>query len=397
MRTIDTSLLAAGDLILIGKGYDSRLDTFYGRHNSPYSVYVFDRFADTARRVLILRDADGCESELSLSGDRYSLEGGVSGDVSDVKHLTAKEAADFGLQGRLMYMEYLAEKFASQDDGGRLEFRKVLDPVERAIIADWRKYFDLSNMDESRANLEGLVSGAEVELRQVAAVDLEILKRFKAVLVDYNRRISAVLRQRDVRPALMGEVSFSWKSKYRMEESVLPVGCGYVFSVGENRWDRVQKVLYAHRATGTRIYFSSLESGEEVGYIAASAQKGGLYYKELESGESLGVFDIDFIHAEGIEGMKRHLELMDECAQLMDARSEALEPLCEELKAHGVRWALDMEFRDIAARKWVNEETFGRVSLSDIREIECAVNQYEYSLGSFFGEVRLLMGFIFDK
>ena len=100
---------------------------------------------------------------------------------------------------------------------------------------------------------------------------------------------------------------------------------------------------------------------------------------------------------DGIEGMKRHLELMDECAQLMDAHSEALEPLCEELKARGVRWALDMEFRDIAARKWVNEETFGRVSLSDIREIECAVNQYEYSLGSFFGEVRLLMGFIFDK
>lgn len=397
MRTIDTSLLAAGDLILIGKGYDSRLDTFYGRHNSPYSVYVFDRFADTARRVLILRDADGCESELSLSGDRYSLEGGVSGDVSDVKHLTAKEAADFGLQGRLMYMEYLAEKFASQDDGGRLEFRKVLDPVERAIIADWRKYFDLSNMDESRANLEGLVSGAEVELRQVAAVDLEILKRFKAVLVDYNRRISAVLRQRDVRPALMGEVSFSWKSKYRMEESVLPVGCGYVFSVGENRWDRVQKVLYAHRATGTRIYFSSLETGEEVGYIAASAQKGGLYYKELESGESLGVFDIDFIHAEGIEGMKRHLELMDECAQLMDARREALEPICEELKARGVRWALNAEFCGIAARKWVNEETFGRVSLFDIKEIEWTVNHYEYSLRYFFGEVRSLMSFIFDK
>lgn len=397
MRTIDTSLLAAGDLILIGKGYDSRLDTFYGRHNSPYSVYVFDRFADTARRVLILRDADGCESELSLSGDRYSLEGGVSGDVSDVKHLTAKEAADFGLQGRLMYMEYLAEKFASQDDGGRLEFRKVLDPVERAIIADWRKYFDLSNMDESRANLEGLVSGAGVELRQVAAVDLEILKRFKAVLVDYNRRISAVLRQRDVRPALMGEVSFSWKSKYRMEESVLPVGCGYVFSVGENRWDRVQKVLYAHRATGTRIYFSSLETGEEVGYIAASAQKGGLYYKELESGESLGVFDIDFIHAEGIEGMKRHLELMDECAQLMDARREALEPICEELKARGVRWALNAEFCGIAARKWVNEETFGRVSLFDIKEIEWTVNHYEYSLRYFFGEVRSLMSFIFDK
>ena len=292
MRTIDTSLLAAGDLILIGKGYDSRIDTFYGRHNSPYSVYVFDGFADTARRVLILRDAAGRESELSLSGDRYSLEGGVSGDVSDVKHLTAKEAADFGLQGRLMYMEYFAEKFASQDDGGRLEFRKVLDPVERAIIADWRKYFDLSNMDESRANLEELVSGAEAELRQMAAVDLELLERFKAVLVDFNRRISAVLRQRGERAALMGEVSFSWKTKYRMEESVLPVGCGYVFSVGESRWDRVQKVLYAHRATGTRIYFSSLETGEEVGYIAASAQKGGLYYKELESGESLSVFDI---------------------------------------------------------------------------------------------------------
>ena len=397
MRGFDTTLLAAGDIILIGKGYDSRLDTFCGRHNSPYLVYVFDGFADVDGRVLILRSGGGRESELSLNGDRYSLEDGVSGDVSDVKHLTAKEAADFGLQGRLMYMEYFAEKFASQNDGGRLEFRKVLDPVERAIIADWRKYFDLSNMDESRANLEELVSGAEAELRQMTAVDLELLERFKAVLVDFNRRISAVLRQRGERAALMGEVSFSWKTKYRMEESVLPVGCGYVFSVGESRWDRVQKVLYAHRATGTRIYFSSLETGEEVGYIAASAQKGGLYYKELESGESLSVFDIDFIHVDGIEGMKRHLELMDECAQLMDAHSEALEPLCEELKARGVRRALDMEFRDIAARKWVNEETFGRVSLSDIREIECAVNQYEYSLGSFFGEVRLLMGFIFDK
>ena len=384
MRGFDTTLLAAGDIILIGKGYDSRLDTFCGRHNSPYLVYVFDGFTDADDRVLILRDADGSESELSLNGDRYSLEDGVSGDVSDVKHLTAKEAADFGLQGRLMYMEYFAEKFASQDDGGRLGFRKVLDPVERAIIADWRKYLDLSNVDESRANLEELVSGVESELRQVAAVDLELLERFKAVLVDYNRRISAVLRQRGERPALLGEVSFSWKTKYRMEESILPVGCGYVFSVGESRWDRAQKVLYAHRATGTRIYFSSLESGEEVGYIAASAQKGGLYYKELESGESLSVFDIDFIHA-------------DECAQLMDARREALEPICEELKARGVKWALDMEFRDIAARKWVNEETFGRVSLSDIREVECAVSQYEYSLGSFFGEVRLLMGSIFDK
>lgn len=397
MRTIDTSLLAAGDLILVGKGYDSRLDTFYGRHNSPYSVYVFDGFADTAGHVLILRDSAGRESELSLIGDHYSLEDGVSGDVSDVKHLTAKEAADFGLQGRLMYMEYFAEKFASQDDGGRLGFRKVLDPVERAIIADWRKYFDLSNVDESRANLEGLVSGAESELRQVAAVDLELLERFKSVLVDFNRRISAVLRQRGERSALMGEVSFSWKTKYRMEESVLPVGCGYVFSVGEGRWDRVQKVLYAHRATGTRIYFSSLETGEEVGYIAASAQKGGLYYKELESGESLSVFDIDFIHVDGIEGMKRHLELMDECAQLMDARSEALEPICEELKSRGIKWALDAEFCGIAARKWVNEETFGRVSLFDIKEIEWTVNHYEYSLRYFFGEVRSLMGFIFDK
>lgn len=397
MRTIDTSLLAAGDLILVGKGYDSRLDTFYGRHNSPYSVYVFDGFADTAGHVLILRDSAGRESELSLIGDHYSLEDGVSGDVSDVKHLTAKEAADFGLQGRLMYMEYFAEKFASQDDGGRLEFRKVLDPVERAIIADWRKYFDLSNVDESRANLEGLVSGVESELRQVAAVDLELLERFKSVLVDFNRRISAVLRQRGERSALMGEVSFSWKTKYRMEESVLPVGCGYVFSVGEGRWDRVQKVLYAHRATGTRVYFSSLETGEEVGYIAASAQKGGLYYKELESGESLSVFDIDFIHVDGIEGMKRHLELMDECAQLMDARREALEPICEELKSRGIKWALDAEFCGIAARKWVNEETFGRVSLFDIKEIEWTVNHYEYSLRYFFGEVRSLMGFIFDK
>lgn len=397
MRGFDTTLLAAGDIILIGKGYDSRLDTFCGRHNSPYLVYVFDGFADADGRVLILRSGGGRESELSLNGDHYSIEGGVSGDVSDVKHLTAKEAADFGLQARLMYMEYFAEKFASQDDGGRLEFRKVLDPVERAIIADWRKYLDLSNMDESRANLEELVSSVESELRQVAAVDLELLERFKAVLVDYNRRISAVLRQRAMRPTLKGEVSFSWKTKYRMEESILPVGCGYVFSIGESRWDRVQKVLYAHRATGTRIYFSSLETGEEVGYIAASAQKGGLYYKELESGESLGVFDIDFIHVDGIEGMKRHLELMDECAQLMDARREALEPICEELKSRGIKWALNAEFCGIAARKWANEETFGRVSLFDIKEIEWTVNHYEYSLRYFFGEVRSLMGFIFDK
>lgn len=90
MRVFDAHFLAAGDLILVGKGYDSRLNTFYGP-DFPYALYVFDGFADATGRVLILRDADGSESELSLDGDHYSLDHGASGNVSDVKHPTAKE------------------------------------------------------------------------------------------------------------------------------------------------------------------------------------------------------------------------------------------------------------------------------------------------------------------
>lgn len=112
MRVFDAHFLAAGDLILVDKGCDSRLNTFYGP-DFPYALYVFDRFADVNGRALILRDAAGRESELSLDGDRYSLDHGASGNVSDVKHPTAKEAADFGLQGRLEFRKGLISRTGS--------------------------------------------------------------------------------------------------------------------------------------------------------------------------------------------------------------------------------------------------------------------------------------------
>ena len=327
MRLSNISNITPGDIIITSNN-QSGTHT-YDTVDSPYTVYVAtgNNGTDTA----IIQRLYGTDAGYILSVDNgsyilTSLSDGRILIVDNVWHYTMRDALFDNTLRRLDAIEKLSH-FFSKYSSDIHEVRTIMDEARR----NWEQYINIDDMQGSYERLTALIDRVERTTKNRVS-DMQMrLNEVHSILKDTTHQMCETMEAVKHVTAPTEWVNITWKetgySYSKQKNQVIPVNAGITL-----RWGRDEYLnFFVNRATTTRAHVTDLNTGEEVGYIAANATE-GLYLLYKNAPEKHHIYQVMPISAGTIEDTKAYVErnnkllaLFNQCVESVSAKFKEID------------------------------------------------------------------------
>lgn len=320
MRLSNISDITAGDIIVTSNNQHNT--PTYDTVDSPYTAYIAtgSNGADTAT----IQRLYGADAGYILSADNdghilTSLGDGRILVVDNVWHYTQRDAHFDNILYRLGAIEKLSHFFSKYSTDVH-EVRTIMDEARR----NWVNYVDLDNMEGSYERLTALidrvertmsnrVQDAQGKLNEVHA----ILKATANDMCDIMEAVKSVTVPTEWVNITWKALGYNYSNRY--DNQPIPVNAGITLRWGGDEYLN----FFVNRATTTRAHVTDLETGEEVGYIAANATE-GLYLLYKNAPEKHRIYQVMPISAGTIEDTKAYVERNDKLLTLFNQCVESV-------------------------------------------------------------------------
>ena len=320
MRLNNISDIAAGDIIITSNNqHDTRT---YDTVDTPYIAYVAtgNNGTDTAT----IQRLYGTDAGYILSVDNgayilTSLSDGRILIVDNVWRYTMRDALFDNTLHRLDAIEKLS-RFFSKYSSDIHEVRTIMDEARR----NWEQYINIDDMLGSYERLTALidrverttknrVSDMQVRLNEVHA----ILKATANDMCDTMETVKHVTVPTEWVNITWKEAGYhysAWKNE------VIPVNAGITLRWGGDEYLN----FFVNRATTARAYVTDLNTGEEVGYIAASATEHLYLLYKNDPKKKHHIYQVMPISTGTIEDTKAYVERNDKLLALFNQCVESV-------------------------------------------------------------------------
>ena len=327
MRLSNISDITPGDIIITSNNqYNTPT---YDTVDSPYVAYVATGSNGTDTVTVQWLYGVDMGHTLSSQDGMYTLTAltdGLTTNIDNVWHYTQRDA----LFGNILYRLGAIEKlslFFSKYSTDVHEVRTIMDEARR----NWENYVDLDNMEGSYERLNALidrvertmstrVQDAQGKLNEVHA----ILKETANDMCDTMEAVKSIAVPTEWVNITWKETGYhysTWRNKG------IPVNAGITLRWGGDEYLN----FFVNRATTTRAYVTDLNTGEEVGYIAANATD-NLYLLYKNAPEKHRIYQVMPISAGTIEDTKAYVErnnkllaLFNQCVESVGAKFKQID------------------------------------------------------------------------
>lgn len=320
MRLSNISDITPGDIIITSNNqYNTPT---YDTVDSPYTVYVAtgNNGTDTA----IIQRLYGTDAGYILSVDNGSyilttLSDGRILIVDNVWHYTQRDALFDNILYRLGAIEKLSLFFSKYSTDVH-EVRTIMDEARR----NWENYVDLDNMEGSYERLNALIDRVERTMSTRVQEAQGKLNEVHAILKETANDMCDTMEAVKSIAVPTEWVNITWKetgyhySTWRNQ--IIPVNAGITLRWGGDEYLN----FFVSRATTTRAYVTDLNTGEEVGYIAANATDNlYLLYKNAPK-KKHRIYQVMPTSAGTIEDTKAYVERNDKLLALFNQCVESV-------------------------------------------------------------------------
>lgn len=320
MRLANISDITAGDIIITSNNQHNT--HIYDTVDTPYTAYVASGSNGTDTVTIqrlygvdmghILTAHDGAYTLTSISD-------GQTTNVDNVWHYTMRDALFDNTLHRLDAIEKLSH-FFSKYSSDIHEVRTIMDEARR----NWEQYINIDDMQGSYERLTALidrverttknrVSDMQVRLNEVHA----ILKATANDMCDTMETVKHVTVPTEWVNITWKEAGYhysAWKNE------VIPVNAGITLRWGGDEYLN----FFVNRATTTRAYVTDLNTGEEVGYIAANATEHLYLLYKNDPKKKHRIYQVMPISAGTIEDTKAYVERNDKLLALFNQCVESV-------------------------------------------------------------------------
>lgn len=320
MRLSNISNITPGDIIITSNN-QSGTHT-YDTVDSPYTAYVAT--GSNGTNTVTIQRLYGTDAGYILSADNgayilTSLSDGRILIIDNVWQYTMRDALFDNTLHRLDAIEKLS-RFFSKYSSYIHEVRTIMDEARR----NWEQYINIDDMQGSYERLTALIDRVERttknRVQDMQGKLNEVHSILKATANDMCDTMEAVKSV-----AVPTEwVNITWKAlgynySNRYDNQPIPVNAGITLRWGGNEYLN----FFVNRATTTRAHVTDLNTGEEVGYIAANATD-NLYLLYKNATGKHRIYQVMPISAGTIEDTKAYVERNDKLLALFNQCVESV-------------------------------------------------------------------------
>lgn len=319
MRLSNISDITPGDIIITSNNH--RNTHAYDTVDSPYVAYVAT--GSNGTDTVTIQQLYGADMghTLSCHDGMYTLTAltdGLTTNINNVWHYTQQDAHFDNILYRLDAIERLS-RFFSKYSTDVHEVRTIMDEARR----NWENYVDLDNMEGSYERLTALIDRVERTMSTRVQDARGKLNEVHAILEETANHMCDTMETVKHVTVPTKWVNITWKEAgyhyrpWRNED--IPVNTGITLRWGGNEYLN----FFVNRATTTRAYVTDLNTGEEVGYIAANATE-GLYLLYKNDPKKHRIYQVMPISAGTIEDTKAYVERNDKLLALFNQCVESV-------------------------------------------------------------------------
>lgn len=320
MRLANISDITAGDIIITSNNQHNTHT--YDTVDTPYTAYVASGSNGTDTVTIqslygvdmghILTAHDGAYTLTSISDGRTT-------NVDNVWHYTMRDALFDNTLHRLDAIEKLSH-FFSKYSSNIHEVRTIMDEARR----NWEQYINIDDMQGSYERLTALIDRVERTTKNRVS-DMQVrLNEVYLILKDTAHAMCETMESVKCVTVPTEWVNITWKevgygySTWRNE--VIPVNAGITLRWGGDEYLN----FFVNRATTTRAYVTDINTGEEVGYIAANATNNLYLLYKNDSKKKHRIYQVMPISAGTIEDTKAYVERNDKLLALFNQCVESI-------------------------------------------------------------------------
>jgi hypothetical protein len=329
MRLSNISDITPGDIIITSNN-QSGTHT-YDTVDSPYTAYVATGNNGTDTATIQRLYGTGAGYILSVDNGAYiltSLSDGRILIVNNVWHYTMRDALFNNTLHRLDAIEKLSH-FFSKYSSDIHEVRTIMDEARR----NWEQYINIDDMQGSYERLTALIDRVERTTKNRVS-DMQVrLNEVHSILNETANRMCDTMEAVKHVTVPTEWVNITWKAlgynySNRYDNQPIPVNAGITLRWGGNEYLN----FFVNRATTTRAHVTNLNTGEEVGYIAANATEGLYLLYKNDPKKKHRIYQVMPISAGTIEDTKAYVErnnkllaLFNQCVESVGAKFKQID------------------------------------------------------------------------
>ena len=320
MRLSNISDITPGDIIITSNNqYNTPT---YDTVDSPYVAYVATGSNGTDTVTIQRLHGVDMGHTLSSRDGMYTLTAltdGLTTNIDNVWHYTQRDALFDNILYRLGAIEKLSLFFSKYSTDVH-EVRTIMDEARR----NWENYVDLDNMEGSYERLTALIDRVERTTKNRVQDMQGKLNEVPAILKETANDMCNTMEAVKHVSAPTEWVNITWKeagyhySTWRNKD--IPVNTGITLRWGGDEYLN----FFVNRATTTRAYVTDLNTGEEVGYIAANATDNLYLLYKNDPKKKHRIYQVMPISAGTIEDTKAYVERNDKLLALFNQRVESV-------------------------------------------------------------------------
>lgn len=320
MRLSNISDITPGDIIITSNNQHNT--PTYDTVDSPYVAYVAT--GSNGTDTVAIQRLHGVDMGHTLSyrdgmHTLTALTDGLTTNIDNVWHYTQRDAHFGNILYRLGAIEKLSLFFSKYSTDVH-EVRTIMDEARR----NWENYVDLDNMEGSYERLNALIDRVERAMSNRVQEAQGKLNEVHAILKETANRMCDTMETVKHVTVPTEWVNITWKetgyhcSTWRNKD--IPVNTGITL-----RWRGDEYLnFFVNRATTTRAYVTDLETGEEVGYIAANATDNLYLLYKNDPKRKHHIYQVMPISAGTIEDTKAYVERNDKLLALFNQCVESV-------------------------------------------------------------------------
>lgn len=320
MRLSNISDITPGDIIITSNNqYNTPT---YDTVDSPYVAYVATGSNGTDTVTIQRLYGVDMGHILSSHDGTYTLTALIDGqtfNVDNVWHYTMRDALFNNTLHRLDAIEKLSH-FFSKYSSDIHEVRTIMDEARR----NWEQYINIDDMQGSYERLTALIDRVERTTKNRVS-DMQVrLNEVHSILNETANRMCDTMEAVKHVTVPTEWVNITWKAlgynySNRHDNQPIPVNAGITLRWGGNEYLN----FFVNRATTTRAHVTDLNTGEEVGYIAANATE-GLYLLYKNDPKKHHIYQVMPISTGTIEDTKAYVERNDKLLALFNQCVESV-------------------------------------------------------------------------
>lgn len=319
MRLSNISDITPGDIIITSNNQCNAHT--YDTVDTPYIAYIASGSNGTDTVTIQRLYGVNMGHILSSHDGMYTLTALIDGqtfNVDNVWHYTMRDTLFDNTLRRLDAIENLS-RFFSKYSSDIHEVRTIMDEARR----NWEQYINIDDMQGSYERLTALIDHVERTTKNRVS-DMQVrLNEVRSILNETANRMCDTMETVKHVTVPTEWVNITWKEAgyhySAWKNEVIPVNAGITLRWGGDEYLN----FFVNRATTTRAYVTDLNTGEEVGYIAANATD-NLYLLYKNATGKHRIYQVMPISAGTIEDTKAYVERNDKLLALFNQCVESV-------------------------------------------------------------------------